>query len=79
MIDPFPLEIDLSFVEALHSGDQIEERGFAGAVRTYESRDLARLQGERAALNRRDAAEALRHAAHVKDKIAGHQTILGRR
>jgi hypothetical protein len=75
-VDAPPLEPDLPAVDLLHPGDAVEQRGLARAVGADEPVDMPRLEGERHAVHRRDAAEALHHAVHLEQ--GSHQIVRGR-
>src|SRR6266850_7010002 len=58
-VEPIGAEPDLTAVGGDEAADHVEERRLAGAVRSDETRDRALADGERAAGERFDAAEAL--------------------
>jgi len=70
-LDPISVEPDLAAVGRSEPADHIEERGLASAVGTDETRDRALADGERAAGERFDAAEALRDAGDRQEWSRG--------
>ncbi len=67
--DVLALVDDLAAVRRFQPGDEVEHRRLAGAVRADDAGDLAALDLEAGAVNRLDAAEALRDVADVQDDV----------
>ena len=63
-----PAEADFPCVARHDVGDEVEDRGFAGAVRTDQRGDLMRLRIERHVVDGFEAAEAFGEAAHAQDR-----------
>ena len=66
------VEGDLAGVRPVEPGDQIEERGLAGAVRPDQACDLAALDAERDVIDGDDTAKAPRH---VLEREEGHRAL----
>ena len=55
--DVLPIEIDASRRGAVNPGDDVEQRGLAGAVGAYETGDAAAVDGEGNAIDGANAAK----------------------
>src|SRR2546422_166203 len=66
-VEAIGAEPDLAAVGGHEAADHVEERRLAGAVRSDETRDRAFADGERAAAERFDAAEALGDAGDAEE------------
>ena len=56
--DVAALETDRATGRPVEAADHVEQRGLAGAVRTYDRQDLTATDSDRHVLHRGDAAEA---------------------
>src|SRR5579859_87232 len=65
--DVLALEADGAFVGMKEAADQVEDSGLARAVGTDDKQDFAGIHGERNALDRAQAAEALGHVIEFQD------------
>ena len=65
---------NLAFVAAVrvHAGEQLDQRGFAGAVLAAQRVHFAGAQVEADARERGDAAEALDDVARLEDEVGRH-------
>jgi hypothetical protein len=54
------------------AGDEIEQRGFSGAVRPDQARDRATLDPQRAVVYGQQAAKAFDDVPDVDDCVEGH-------
>src|SRR5262249_5834940 len=66
--DRAAVEQDVAPVWCIEAADTVEESRLAGAVRPYQAEDLARLDRERDAVERDDAAEAERHITDFEQR-----------
>jgi hypothetical protein len=66
-VETIGAETDLAAVGGREAADHVEERCLARAVRSDETRDRTFADGERAAGERRDAAEALGDAGNGEE------------
>jgi hypothetical protein len=64
-VDRRALQLDASRVRPHHAGDQVEQRGLAGAVRADQSEDFAGVNRQVDVIGDDDAAECLAHAAEA--------------
>src|SRR5207247_4264364 len=67
--DHLAVEVHVAAGRLELSGEQIEQRRFAGAVRADDADNLARRHVERHVVDGRQTAEALRHAAHAEKRL----------
>ena len=65
------VEGDAPRVGAIDAGDDVEERGLAGAVRADQAEDLVRRDGEIEPVERHHAAEVLGQAAGFEQHAHG--------
>src|SRR5882672_4601281 len=77
-VDPLAVEAHASGVAPLDAGDAVEERGLARPVGPDEAVDTPRLERQRHAIDRGDAAEALAQPLHLENG-SRHQIVRGRR
>src|SRR5207247_5259980 len=61
-------EVDLACRWRLLAGDEIEERRFAGAVRTHEAAQLTRIDAQVKVVGRGETAEALDQGLRLQDR-----------
>ncbi len=77
-LDRLALEEDLSLVAGVDAGEDLHQRGLAGAVLTDEDEDLARSNLEVHILQRLHAGKPLADSLDLEDRIA-HTHLLPRR
>ena len=65
----FAVEADHAFVGDVRAAQQIEERRFAGAIRTDHANAFATRDRETHIRHGRDAIETARHAPHVEENV----------
>ena len=70
-VDAGALEPDRAAARRREAGDEMEERGLAGAVRTDHGMELARADLERDTVDRPDAAEVLRDLIETQQAHVG--------
>src|SRR5579864_828980 len=76
--DVLALEEDLAAVGDDIAGDEIEEGGFAGAVRADQSRDRAPLHRQRTMPDRNEATKAFADVLDVDHNIGCHPSPASR-
>src|SRR5213075_1862799 len=72
------IEMKTAGIRRVHAGEQVEERGLAGAVRADQAEDLARGDGEGNVFQRLQAAEALGYAGHFDQRAHGVCSVSSR-
>ena len=65
--DRFATETELTLIGGMHAGENLDERGFPGAVLAEERMDLAGANGEVHRRERHHAREALADAAELEE------------
>src|SRR5262249_39559231 len=70
--DRFSQPCHLAAIRSQMSGDKVEQRGLAGAVRSHERGNNARAQGERDIVHSLEAAEGFAEAGRVKKDALSH-------
>src|SRR5581483_1825259 len=63
------IEHHFAAIGRVESGNHIDRRGLAGAVRTDKAEDFPRNDMEAQAIERREAAEALHQACHIENGL----------
>jgi hypothetical protein len=66
---PLPVEEELALVGRVDAGQQLHQRGLAGAVLADQRQHLAAAQVEVHVLERLDAGEALGDPAHLQQRV----------
>ena len=72
------LELDVAFIVAVNAADAVEQRGFAGTVRTDQATNLAMADIERHTAKGDDTPEAHPHSGNTEQRrcrIHGHHTL----
>src|SRR5262249_15805724 len=72
----FALERDAAALRLVEAVDDVEQRGFAGAVRTDDGADLALADVERHAGDRPDATEGERDVLDREQHLVGRDLLL---
>ncbi len=69
-VDVLALEPQRAGVAAVHAGDDLDQRGLAGAVLAHQRVDRAGRDAQRAGAQRADRAERLLHVDQLEQRLA---------